>query len=149
MSGFKTDLLTGLAAWLALPANGLQATYLTTGAYTALQTGIVLGELRPTPDRQIALTAYAVTDDPALSDSVLGVQVISRWGGRDPRPSDDLDDAVFGLLHGRQRLVLSTGVTIVQIMRVSGAPLGWDENQRRSVSSNYYVTVHRASTNRT
>jgi hypothetical protein len=77
------------------------------------------------------------------------VQVISRWGGRDPRPSDDLDDAIFSLLHGRQRLVLSTGVTIVQIMRVSGAPLGWDENQRRSVSSNYYVTVHRASTNRT
>ena len=149
MSGFKTDLLTGLAAWLALPANGLQATYKTTGAYTALQTGIVLGELRPAPDRQIALTAYPVTDDPSLSDSVLGVQVISRWGGRDPRPSDDLDDAIFGLLHGRQRLVLSTGVTIVQIMRVSGAPLGWDENQRCSVSSNYYVTAHRPSTNRT
>jgi hypothetical protein len=149
MSGFKTDLLTGLAAWLATPARGLGATYKTSGAYGALELGIVLGELRPTPDRQIALTAYPVSDDPALSDSVLGVQVLSRWGGRDPRPSDDLDDAIFNLLHGRQRLVLSTGITIVQILHVSGAPLGWDENQRRSVSSNYYVTAHRPSTNRT
>jgi len=149
MSGFTTDLLAGLATWLALPANGLGATYDATGAYTALQLGIVLGELRPQPDRQIVLTAYPVSDDPSLSDSVVGVQVISRWEGRDPRPSDDLDDAVFSLLHGKERLVLSTGVTIVQVQRVSGAPLGWDENQRRSVSSNYRVTVHRPSTNRT
>ena len=149
MSGFKTDLLTGLAAYLATPSSGLGATYRATGAYTKLQLGIVLGGLRPEPDRQLALTAYPVTDDPALSDSVLGVQIVSRWEGRDPRPSDDLDDAVFSLLHGRQRLVLSTGVTIVQILRVSGAPLGWDENQRRSVSSNYYVTAYRPSANRT
>ncbi len=149
MSGFTTDLIEGLATYLALPANGLGATYSSTAAYTALQLGIVIGELRPTPDRQIALSAYPVADDPSLSDSVVGVQVISRWEGRDPRPSDDLDDAIFSLLHGKTRLVLSTGITVVQIQRVSGAPLGWDENQRRSVSSNYYVTAHRPSSNRT
>lgn len=149
MSGFTTDLLTGLAAYLALPANGLKATYKTSGAYTALQTGIVLGELRPEPDRQIALSAYPVSSDPSLSDSVVGVQIIARWEGRDPRPSDDLADDIFDILHGKTHLVLSTGITIVQILHASGAPLGWDENQRRSVSANYHVTVHRPSDNRT
>ena len=146
MSGFSTDVLTGLATYLA--AGGLGATYVTSGAYTTLQTGIVLGNVPQAPDRIITLSAYSVSDDPALSDSVLGVQIRCRWGGQDPRPVDDLADAIFNLLHGKTGLVLSTGVTIVQVLRHSATTLGQDSNARWSNVSNYYLTAHRPSTNR-
>ena len=147
MSGFQTDLLTGLAVYLA--AGGLQATWSPTGEYTALQTGIVIRNVPPAPDRIITLTAYPVSDSPALSDSVLGLQVRCRWGGQDPRPVDDLSDAIFNLLHGKTTLTLSTGVTVVQCLRQSAKTLGQDDNLRWSNAHNYYLTVHRPSTNRT
>ena len=146
-AGFSTDLLTGLAAHLA--AGGIGATWNTSGAYTVLQTGIVLGNVPQSPDRVIVLTAYGVEDSPNLSDSVLGVQIRCRWSGQDPRPVDDLSDAIFNLLHGRTALTLSTGVTVVQCLRNSATTLGQDENGRWSNSSNYYATVHRPSTYRT
>lgn len=147
-SGFTTDLLTGLAVYLA--AGGLGATWNTSGAYTALQTAIILGNVPQAPDRVITLTAYGVSDDPSLSTSVLGVQVRCRWGGSDPRPVSDLTDAIFNLLHGAQHITLSTGVRIVQCLLNSGpASLGQDANNRWSSSSNYYATIHRPSTHRT
>ena len=147
MSGFSTDLLTGLAVHLA--AGGLGATWNTSGAYTALQTGIVLGNVPQSPDRIITLTGYGVGDSPNLSDSVLGVQVRCRWGGSDPRPVDDLADSIFNLLHGKTALTLTTGVTVVQCLRQSATTLGQDGNSRWSNASNYYLTVHRPSTHRT
>jgi hypothetical protein len=146
VSGFSTDLLTGLAVYLAANSVG---TWNTSGAYTVLETGIVLGNVPQTPDRIVTLTSYGVSDSPALSDSVLGVQVRTRWGGADPRPCDDLDDLIFNLLHGKTGLVLSTGVTIVQSLRHSASTLGQDGNSRWSNVSNYYLSVHRPSTNRT
>ena len=148
MSGFQTDLLTGLAAYLAglTPALG---TYNTSGAYTALQTGIVLGAVPQDPDRVITLTAYGISDDAGLSDSVVGVQVRCRWGGQDPRPVDDLADAIFDVLHNLKHPTLSTGVTIVQCLRRSHASLGQDDSRRWMTASNYAVTVHRPSAHRT
>ena len=145
--GFQTNLLTGLAVYLA--AGGLGATWNTSGAYTALQTGIVLGNIPQDPDRIITLTAYGVSDSPNLSDSTLGVQIRCRWGGADPRPVDDLSDAIFNLLHGKTALVLSTAITIVQCLRQSQATLGQDSNARWSNVSNYYMSCWRPSTNRT
>ena len=147
MAGFSTDLLTGLAVHLA--AGSIGAAWNTSGAYTVLQTGIVLGNVPQSPDRIITLAAYGVSDSPALSDSVLGVQVRCRWGGQDPRPVDDLADSIFNLLHGKTALALTTGVTVVQCLRQSATTLGQDENGRWSNASNYYITVHRPSTHRT
>jgi hypothetical protein len=147
VSGFQVNLLTGLAVHLA--AGGLGATWNTSGLYSALQTGIVLGNVPQTPDRVITLTTYGVSDSPNLSDSILGVQVRTRWGGSDTRPVDDLDDAIFNLLHGRTALALTTGVTVVLCLRQSTTTLGQDANGRWMRSSNYYLTVHRPSTHRT
>ena len=147
MTGFQTDLLTGLATHLAAGAIG--ATYSPSGAYSALQTGIVLGNVPQAPDRIITLTAYGVEDSPALSDSVLGVQVRCRWGGQDPRPVDDLQDSIYNLLHGKTNYTLSTGVFVVQSLRQSAVTLGQDENARWSNVANYYLSVHRPSTYRT
>lgn len=147
MAGFTTDLLTGLAAYLH--AAGA-ATWKASGAYSAAETGIVLGVVPQAPDRIVTLTAYGVGDDPSLSDSVVGVQVRCRWGGQDPRSVDDLADAIFALLQGKTNVTLSTGVRVVQCVRQSGpVSMGQDENNRWSNSSNYYLTVHRPSTNRT
>lgn len=147
-AGIESDLLTGVAVYLA--AGGIEATWNTTGAYTALQTGIVLGNIPQAPDRVITMTAYGFSDDPSLSDSVLGLQVRSRAESADKRRVDDLDGAVFNLLHGKTAWTLSTGVYVVQCLRSSGpASLGQDASQRWQVSSNYSVMVHRPSANRT
>ncbi len=100
------------------------------------------------PDRLVCLSAYGVGDDPSLSDSVLGVQVLTRWNGADPRGVDDLDDEIFDLLHGLAGVELATGVRIVICLRQSSASLGQDVGQRWSRSANYYVTAHRPSDNR-
>ena len=147
-AGFESNLLTGLAVLIA--AGGIEATYNTSGVYTALQTGIVLGNIPQSPDRIITLTAYASDDDPALSDSTVSVQIRCRAQGADKRLVDDLDSAIFNLLQNKRDLTLSTGVKVGQIHRVSGpASLGQDGNSRWSVSSNYSVSVHRPSANRT
>lgn len=147
-SGHHSNLLTGLAAFIA--AGGIEATYSTSGDYTALQTGIVLGNVPQEPDRVIVLTVYDSSDDPALSDSEAYVQVRCRADGADKRKVDDIDDAVFNLLQNKLDLTLSTDVRVGQIHRVSGpASLGQDENRRWSVSSNYLVSAHRPSANRT
>jgi len=142
----QTDLLTGVAVLLQNAGIG---TWNTTGVYSGGQTGIVLGNVPQNPDRIITLTAYQVSDAPALSDSVLGIQVRCRWGGQDKRNVDDLADDIFKLLHGKTALSLSTGVTIVQCLRQSAASLGQDSNNRWSVVQNFYADVHYPSTNRT
>lgn len=149
MSGFQTDLLTGLAAYLQTGGVG---TWNSSGAYTALQTGIVLGNVPQSPDRIITLTAYGVEDSPALSDSVIGVQVRCRWSGQDKRAVDDLADSIFALLHGKTNFTVGTSpadVRITQCLRQSAATLGQDQNNRWSNVQNFYCSVWRPSANRT
>ena len=147
-AGFESNLLTGLAVSLA--AGSIEATYNTSGAYTVNQTGIVLGSVPQAPDRVITITVYDAADDPALSDSEVRVQVRCRAEGSDKRKVDDLDSAIFNLLQNKLDVTLSTGVRVGQIHRVSGpASLGQDSNSRWSTSSNYAVSVHRPSANRT
>lgn len=147
--GFQTRLLKGLAVFLDADAT-LGATWNIAGAYTANQTGIFLRKVPQSPDRVITLSTYGIGDDPSLSDSQLAVQVRCRWGGQDPGPVDDLADAIFDLLDSKIAWTLSTGVMIVQCLRQSGpVSLGQDTNGRWSNSQNFYMTVHRPSTNRT
>jgi len=143
--GFETDLLTGIAQLLAAASLG---TWRDTGVYTALETGIVFDTVPQSPDRVITLTDYVVSDDPTLSDSVIGVQVRTRWGGQDPRPVKDLDGSIFDALHGLEGVTLTGGVHIVSMFRRSGVGMGTDINNRWMRSSNYYATVHRPSQNR-
>ena len=145
MSGFESDLLTGVAQLLAAANLG---TWRDSGIYTAAETGIVFDVIPVSPDNIVTLTDYAVSDDPTLSDSVIGVQVRTRLGGQDPRPVKDLDGAIFNVLHGLESVTLTGGVHIVSMVRRSGASLGQDANNRWMRSSNYYATVWRPSGNR-
>ena len=146
MTGFETNLLTGIAQLLATANLG---TWRDTGVYAAAETGIVFDTVPATPDRVITLTDYVVSDDPTLSDSVIGVQVRTRWAGADPRPVKDLDGGIFDALHGLESVTLTGGIHIVSMFRRSGTSMGQDLGNRWGRSSNYYATVHRPSTNRT
>jgi len=143
--GFETLLLTGIAQLLATAGLG---TWRDTGVYAAAETGIVFDTVPASPDRVITLTDYVISDDPTLSDSVIGVQVRTRWGGQDPRPVKDLDGSIFDALHGLEGVDLVGGVHVVSMFRRSGTSMGQDANSRWGRSSNYYATVHRPSTNR-
>lgn len=140
---FTTDLLQGLAQYLATAGVG---TYRSTGAYLSSETAIVFDAMPPEPDRAIVLSDYPVSDDPSLSDSVLGIQIRTR-GIADPLDVKAISDAVFNLLHGANGVNFGT-VRVVEILRNSGIPMGRDENNRWERSDNYYATVNRPSTNR-
>jgi len=146
VSGSTVNLLTGLAQDLATAGIG---TWKTSGVYTITQTGIILGNIPQGPDRIITLTAYSVSDSPSLSDSTIGVQVRCRWGGQDPRPVNDLSDLIYQRWHGMTAVTLTGGVYVVQSLLNSAVGLGQDENARWANASNYYMSVHLPSTNRT
>lgn len=136
------DLLVGLAVRLAQAGVGA---WKPTEAYSTGDTAIVLGIVPQSPDRVIALSAYPVSDDLTLSDSVTGVQVRYRTG---PQSSDltALTDAVFDALHGAE--FHAGPVRVVQCWRNSGAPLGADEVGRLEAAENYYLTTWSPSTYR-
>jgi hypothetical protein len=147
MSDFQVNVLTGLAVLLDAEDLGTWRPDETT--YEDDETAIVFGKLPQTPDRVIALTAYPVSDHGTLSDSILAVQILTRWEGEDPRPVSDLSDKIFDFLHGKEEFTLSTGVHVVRSDRNSGVSLGQDTNNRWEWSDNYYLKLHRPSANRT
>lgn len=143
---FETEFLEGFARLLAAASAG---TWKATGTYTSSETGIMLGLLPQTPDRVIALAAYGVEDDPALSDSTIGLQVTTRWGGQDPREVGKSTARVFDALQGLHDTNLLTGIRVVQCLRRSWVSLGQDANARWRTVQNFYVDVHRPSAHRT
>src|SRR6266545_3974652 len=117
--GFTTDLLTGVAQLLDAETAAVWDPY---GTYAADQIGIVLGVPTQSPDSLIALSAYGNIDDAALSDSTVQVQVRLRGPDADPRPADDLADAVFDALQGKHGAMLGP-VRLVYARRNSTFPL--------------------------
>jgi hypothetical protein len=141
---FETALLNGLAEYLAAAGVG---TFRASGSYQSGDSNpIFIGVVPASPDRAVTLTGYPVEDSLNLSDSTQGVQVRTR-GTKDPRTTSDLADAVFDALHGLEWIELG-GIRVSQARRVSGSPLGPDENGRHERSDNYYLLAHRPSQNR-
>lgn len=145
MSGFQTNLATGVA--VLLDSAGV-AKWRSTGVYTASEVGIFIKANPQSPDGAVSLSTYPVASDPSLATSVVGLQVITRAAGADPRPVDDLADAIFDQLHGLHDSTLSTGVRVVQLLHQGGGSLGQDDLKRWGRSDNYYATVWRPSPNR-
>lgn len=97
------------------------------------------------PDDCVTITDYTVSDDPSLSDSVIGVQVTVR--AKDVDVVKGITSDLFALFHGRWRGMLGR-VTLVSARRASGTNTGQDSNDRQGRTENYYLTVHRPSTHR-
>jgi hypothetical protein len=144
--GYTRDLLHGLAQLLAADGVGV---YRDTGVYTDAETGIVIGRVPQSPPAIVALIPYPLTDDPTLSDSVLGLQLRFRVDGYDPRDVTDLADAAFDSLQGHPGANLSPTARLLIAERTSGVPLGEDSNGRPEWSDSYQLTLHRPSRHRT
>jgi len=140
--GFTASLLTAVAQLLAGAGAGV---WKPTGVYLDSEVGIILGVPTQAPPSQIALAAYNPSDDSALSDSVVQVQV--RMRGADMGKVDDLADVVFDALQGLRGTTVGTG-RLVYARRHSALPLGVDGNGRFERTDNYTLTVHRPSTHR-
>lgn len=132
-----TDLLTGLAA--DLNAQGL-ATY--TGGAGG---NVFFKELPTTPDRCVALTAYASSDDATRNESVVRVQFWFRGVAGVATDVDDLADSVFMWLQGMTHVDYGA-VHVAQALRVSAIQLGMDDNKRNERSDNYSFQINTPST---
>jgi hypothetical protein len=148
--GFTTTLLTCAAQHLEDAGVG---TWSPDGAYVKTDTGIFLKAIPGTTnvgDQAYCLASYAVTDEATDPDDhgldvVAGLQVRSR-GTKDPRVSDDMDDAVFDVLHGARSLLLGAAPTVIPVQviwRTSRAELGQDATGRWEITSNYYLQLTR------
>jgi len=132
-----SDLLSGLAA--DLQAQGL-ATY--TGGSGG---NVFFKQLPATPDRAVAVTAYAAQDDPAQNLSTIRVQFYFRGATDDAMDVDDLADSVFMWLQGLQHRDYGT-VHVAEALRISAIQLGADARKRNERSDNYAFTCNLPST---
>lgn len=147
-TGFSTRLLYGLAQHLHTAGVGVWQPG--GGTYGTGVVALWLGDLPAAPDLVAALSLYDIAHDGTLSDSVHGLQVRTR-GTANPTVVDDIDDAVFDQLQGLEDVDLPSELGTVRLRssyRRSSTPMPPDVNRRRERSSNYVLTVHRPSPNR-
>lgn len=111
-------------------------------AFAAGEIGIVLGELPDEPAQAIGLTPYPVSDNPAGTDGILGLQIMFRGEGVDVRPVWQMRDATFALLQGRMSFTVN-GQYISSIWRQISAPLGRDDLGRYEHADTYYLNINR------
>lgn len=141
---FTNDLLAGLGALIDAEAG---ATWRPNGIYPAADPWpIFLTTVPASPDQMLALFPYTVSEDTRVNDVVQGVQIRSRCG-RDPRPGNTVNDAIFDALHGREHTAIG-GVPVVLTYRNSHAYLGVDSGGRHEWTSNYYLHAARPSPHR-
>ncbi|GAA5056456.1 minor capsid protein [Streptomyces similanensis] len=143
MSGFLRDLVDGLAQTIA---DAGAATYRPTGVYKPGETALTDTVMPDSPDRAIVLTAYDTTDDPAMTDCTVAMQVRTR-AGADPRDVADLDEAVFLALHGLRDQTFGTAA-LRFMKRDNSASLGRDATGRFERTSNYTVRAQRPASDR-
>jgi hypothetical protein len=130
-------VLLGMAE--ALDSAGA-ATYRPEGGYLADETALVFGPVPTDPDRAVGLTFYGSTDHPSEPEAVYRVQAWCRGVPGDSLDANEVADAVFRALHGRESLSWH-GVFVVQVLRISSVPVGADAAGRSQRADNYEVTV--------
>ena len=132
-----SDLLGGLAA--DLNAQGL-------ATYTGGAGGNVFFKALPaSPDRAVALTAYASQDDATQNLSTIRVQFYFRGSRDNVTDVDDLADSVFLWLQGMQHKNYGV-VHVAHALRLSAIQLGSDDSKRSERSDNYAFTCNLPST---
>jgi len=140
---FLVDFVDGLARRLA--AAGVGA-YRPTGVYTKGETAITDTVMPDAPDRAIVLTAYDTSDDPALTDCTVNVQIRTR-AGTDPRQVAALDEDAFTVLHGLRDAQFGSA-RLNHMKRDNSASMGRDANGRFERTSNYTVAAQRPPSDR-
>lgn len=105
---------------------------------------VIIDSVMPaSPDSVIVLTVYPVSAGAGDEDDVIGLQVRTRAAGARPDTVRAIDRAVFEVLHNRRGSIGSVPVT--RCLAQSSASLGQDSSKRWEWSTNYYVTLPRAT----
>lgn len=145
VSTFELELLRGFAR-VAVEETSLGLAYREGDAvYEDTEVGIYTDTYPEHPADTVALHDYTVSDDPSLSDSVMGVQVQIR--AATSARLREISSALFDLFQGRQAGMLGT-IRLVMSARTSGTNVGQDSGGRLGRIENYYLTVHRPSPHR-
>ncbi len=98
---------------------------------------------------QICITPYDHEDDPTLSTSRVRIQFRFRGPKGKPTVTDDLAARVFDRLHGETQTTLSSGVRLVQALRISSSYTMREQAGSWTRTDNYEMIVHRPSMHRT
>lgn len=105
---------------------------------------VIIDSVMPaSPDSVIVLTVYPVSSGAGDEDDVVGLQVRTRASGARPDTVRAIDRAIFEVLHNRQGSIGAVPVT--RCLAQSSASLGQDDSKRWEWSTNYYVTLPRAT----
>lgn len=131
------DLLNGLAGELS-PIGS-------TPPVAAGGTGIFAKALPTSPDRAVALNAYASVDEAKVALSTIRVQFWFRGKPNDPLDVDDLADSAFAILQGLEDRTYGS-VHLVQCNRVSSSQMGADESKRSERADNYEIDLDMPTT---
>lgn len=138
--GWTTQLLVGLAVKLHTAGVGRWIPP-GTGTYLATDRAIVIQKIPTAPDRLITLSAYLVDAVPGMQDITVAVQARLR-GTTDPDVCQDMGDALFEALDSSGRQTWGD-IPIVDVVRQSYVPLGFDTSNRWEAAHNYYVEAMR------
>lgn len=139
---WSTDLLTGIAAYLASKGR---ADWRPDGSvYLPTETALCLTRLPADPDRAVALSLYTIDAD-GTGNVLVGLQVRSR-AGVDPDGVLSLADGIRYELDGLNALDLG-GVVVNHIFHRAGEDIGADQgedvNRRCQRVDNFYVQAKR------
>lgn len=143
--GHTRDLLNGLAGQLAAAGIGVFH-FDPTVSYDPTDIGIGIGDFPAGCDRAISVQDFTnVRDHPTQALSQVGVQFGFRGQPNDRDSMTDLRDATFQAIHGLTNR--DYGIChVVQILRRTGAGMGWDGNRRPEWVDDYYADVNPPAT---
>lgn len=110
---------------------------------TPTRPAIIDSAMPAAPDAVITLTVYPVSSGAGDEDDVVGLQVRSRAAGARPDSVRAIDRDVFEVLHNRRGSIGAVPVT--RCLAQSSSTLGQDSSKRWEWSTNYYVTLPRAT----
>lgn len=98
----------------------------------------------------VVLTPYPLADDPALSDSTIGLQVRTRSAGRNIRDLWNTDDAIDDALLGLYPVTLPSGIAVTALTKTSTMPPIREDGslQRWWHTANHTALIYRPSTHR-
>lgn len=140
---WTSDLLRGIATYLDEAGVGVWREL--GPAYMPGETGIVLGEVPPTPDRIVGLFLYDEGSEDGVGTTEPRLQVRTRAPGPNTAVAD-LADAVREALRGLTRRRFGTAY-VAQISLYNGgnlgADLGADGNARHERFTNYDLIAGR------
>lgn len=144
---FEGRVLDGFAAVAVAEGLRVPLAYDPSGEpYPAGVIGVYLDLTPDTREGSVTLVDYVVSDAFGMSDSIIGVQATIRHPDR--ATVKQIASDLFEAFDSRPACKLGD-ITLISAKRASGTNVGQDSNGRVGRIENFYLTVHRPSTNRT